>query len=122
MVITRTLALVGHGMVAHRLVEAVRAEDPAGAWRIVVLAEESRPAYDRVGPTSYVDGWDPAKLALPGADYADDDHVELRLGDPVVRVDRERRTVVTRAGFEQDYDTLVLATGSRALVSSGQRL
>jgi nitrite reductase (NADH) large subunit len=116
MVMPRTLVVVGHGMVAHRLVEAVRADDPAGAWRVVVLAEEPRPAYDRVGLTSYADGWDPAKLALPGADYAADDHVELRLGDPVVLVDRERRAVITRAGFEQDYDTLVLATGSRPFV------
>jgi nitrite reductase (NADH) large subunit len=113
---TRTLVVVGHGMVAHRLVEAVRADDQDGTWRIVVLAEEPRPAYDRVGLTSYVDGWDPAKLALPGADYADDEHVELRLGDPVVRVDRERRVVHTRAGFEQGYRALVLATGSRPFV------
>jgi nitrite reductase (NADH) large subunit len=113
---TRTLVVAGHGMVAHRLVEAVRAEDPAGTWKIVVLAEEARPAYDRVGLTSYVDGWDPAKLALPGADYAGDDQVELRLGDPVVAIDRERRTVTTRAGFEQSYDALVLATGSRPFV------
>jgi nitrite reductase (NADH) large subunit len=112
----RTLVVVGHGMVAHRLVEAVRAADTAGAWRVVVLAEEPRPAYDRVGLTSYVDGWDPARLALPGADYTGDEHVELRLGDPVVRIDRERRVVHTRAGFEQLYDALVLATGSRPFV------
>jgi len=113
---TRTLVVAGHGMVAHRLVEAVRTDDPAGTWKIVVLGEEARPAYDRVGLTSYVDGWDPAKLALPGADYAGDDQVELRLGDPVVAIDRERRTVTTRAGFEQGYDALVLATGSRPFV------
>jgi nitrite reductase (NADH) large subunit len=112
----RTLVIVGHGMVAHRLVEAVRADDPAGAWRTVVLAEEPRPAYDRVGLTSYVDGWDPTRLELPGADYEGDEHVALRLGDPVVWVDRERRVVVTAAGFEQGYDALVLATGSRPFV------
>ena len=112
----RTLVVAGHGMVAHRLVEAVRAADTGDAWRIVVLAEEPRPAYDRVGLTSYVDGWDPAKLALPGADYAGDEQVELRLGDPVARIDRERRVVRTRAGFEQGYDALVLATGSRPFV------
>jgi len=50
-----TLVVAGHGMVAHRLVEAVRAEDPQGTWRVVVLAEEPRPAYDRVALTSYVD-------------------------------------------------------------------
>ncbi|MFD9963741.1 nitrite reductase large subunit NirB [Amycolatopsis sp. NPDC058986] len=112
----RTLVVAGHGMVAHRLVEAVRAEDPDGAWRIVVLAEENRPAYDRVALTSYVESWDPAALALPGADYADDPNVELRLGDVVSAVDRAQRTVVTESGFEVSYDALVLATGSRPFV------
>src|SRR6266540_2383354 len=111
-----TLVVAGHGMVAHRLVEAVRSEDKAGSWRIVVLAEEPRPAYDRVALTSYVDGWDPAALALPGADYADDPNVELRLGDVVIAVDREAKVVTTEAGFVQPYDALVLATGSRPFV------
>ncbi|MFE6613913.1 nitrite reductase large subunit NirB [Amycolatopsis sp. NPDC057786] len=112
----RKLVVAGHGMVAHRLVEAVRAEDKTGEWQIVVLAEEARPAYDRVALTSYVDTWDPASLALEGADYADDPMIELRLGDAVVSVDRERKTVVTEAGYEQPYDALVLATGSRPFV------
>ncbi|RJQ79570.1 nitrite reductase large subunit NirB [Amycolatopsis panacis] len=111
-----TVVIAGHGMVAHRLVESIRAADPAGAWRIVVLAEESRPAYDRVALTSYVDSWDPAALALPGSDYPGDDAVELRLGDAVVSVDREAKTVTTSAGHVQPYDTLVLATGSRPFV------
>ncbi|MGC7099025.1 nitrite reductase large subunit NirB [Amycolatopsis lurida] len=110
----RTLVVAGHGMVAHRLVEAVRAGE--SDWRVVVLAEESRPAYDRVALTSYVDGWDAELLALPGSDYADDPQVELRLGDPVVSVDRENRVVRTEAGFEQSYDALVLATGSKPFV------
>ncbi|MFI6301870.1 nitrite reductase large subunit NirB [Amycolatopsis thailandensis] len=112
----RNLVVAGHGMVAHRLVEAVRAEDKTGQWQVVVLAEETRPAYDRVALTSYVDTWDPASLALEGADYADDPLVELRLGDAVASVDRERKVVVTEAGHEQPYDTLVLATGSRPFV------
>ncbi|MGW4827125.1 nitrite reductase large subunit NirB [Amycolatopsis japonica] len=112
----RKLVVVGHGMVAHRLVEAVRAEDKAGQWQVVVLAEEARPAYDRVALTSYVDTWDPASLALEGADYAGDPLVELRLGDTVASVDRERKIVVTEGGHEQPYDTLVLATGSRPFV------
>jgi nitrite reductase (NADH) large subunit len=112
----RTLVVVGHGMVAHRLVEAVRAEDPEGSWRIVVLAEEGRPAYDRVGLSSYVDGWDADGLALPGADYAGEENVELRLGDPAAAVDRENGTVTTAAGYVFGYDALVLATGSRPFV------
>ncbi|WP_199433905.1 nitrite reductase large subunit NirB [Qaidamihabitans albus] len=113
---SRTLVVAGHGMVAHRLVEAIRSEDAEGTWRIVVFGEERRPAYDRVGLTSYVDGWDAGALALPGADYSGDEAVELRLGDPVTGVDREARRVVTAGGHSERYDALVLATGSRPFV------
>jgi nitrite reductase (NADH) large subunit len=111
-----TLVVAGHGMVAHRLVEAVRAEDPRGTWRVVVLAEEPRPAYDRVALTSYVDTWDPAALALPGSDYTGDPHVDLRLGELVVSVDRDAKSVTTASGASVSYDALVLATGSRPFV------
>ncbi len=53
---TRTLVVVGHGMVGHRLVSTLRARDTSARWRIVVLAEEPRPAYDRVALSSYFDG------------------------------------------------------------------
>ncbi|WP_034274978.1 nitrite reductase large subunit NirB [Haloechinothrix halophila] len=113
---SRTLVVVGNGMVSHRLVEAVRAEDVDGAWRVVVLAEESRPAYDRVGLSSYVGNWDASALELAGSSYDGDELVELRLGDPVARIDREAKVVTTEAGFEQAYDALVLATGSYPFV------
>ncbi|MCP2259616.1 nitrite reductase (NADH) large subunit [Streptoalloteichus tenebrarius] len=113
---TRTLVVVGHGMVGHRLVRALRDRDRAGAWRIVVLAEEPRAAYDRVGLSSYADSWDAAQLALDGCEYSGDEGVDLRLGDPVVEVDRENRVVTTAGGVRQPYDALVLATGSRPFV------
>src|SRR3954454_4582897 len=75
----RHVVVVGHGMVGHRFVEAVRARDMEGRWRITVLAEESNAAYDRVGLTGYTEHWDRARLALPGNDYASDSLVSLRL-------------------------------------------
>src|SRR5919197_5789222 len=112
----RTLVVIGNGMVGHRLVQALRDRDTEGAWRVVVLAEEPRPAYDRVALSSYVDSWDPRELELDGADYAGDSLVTLRLGDPVVAIDRAARTVTTAGGFNQGYDRLVLATGSYPFV------
>ena len=39
---TSSVVLVGHGMVGHRFVEALRARDADGAWRVTVLAEGTR--------------------------------------------------------------------------------
>ncbi|MBP2454840.1 nitrite reductase large subunit NirB [Mycolicibacterium lutetiense] len=113
---TQNVVVIGHGMVGHRFVEALRSRDAAGTWRITVLSEEADAAYDRVGLTGYTEHWDRGRLALPGNDYAGDDRVDLRLGCAVAEIDREARTVRTVDGQSIDYDALVLATGSYAFV------
>ena len=108
--------VVGHGMVGHRFVEAMRARDTEATWRITVLAEEADAAYDRVGLTGYTEHWDRGRLALPGNDYAGDGQVQLRLGIRVAEIDRAAKAVVTADRERVDYDALVLATGSYAFV------
>ncbi|KZS66016.1 nitrite reductase large subunit [Mycobacterium ostraviense] len=103
-------------MVGHRLVEALRARDTSGLWRITVLAEEADAAYDRVGLTSYTETWDRGQLALPGNDYAGDDRVRVLLNTRVTEIDRATNSVVTADGQRHGYDALVLATGSYAFV------
>jgi nitrite reductase (NADH) large subunit len=112
----RHVIVVGHGMVGHRLVEALRARDANGIWRITVLAEETEAAYDRVGLTSYTESWDRNLLALPGNDYAGDEMVRLLLSTRVAEIDRATKSVLTADGQRHSYDALVLATGSYAFV------
>jgi nitrite reductase (NADH) large subunit len=106
----KTLVVVGHGMVGHRLVEVAVERGLTAQWDVVVHAEEPVHAYDRVALTTWFDG---AALALsPVTDPA----VELRLGDPVVSVDTEARLVTSASGTVTPYDALVLATGSTPVV------
>jgi nitrite reductase (NADH) large subunit len=101
------LVVIGHGMVGHRFVEAVRARDTEGRVEITVLAEEPRAAYDRVRLSAWFDG-EPLDLAeLPG--------VDVRLGEPALAIDRAARKVTTADGA-YGYDSLVLATGSYPFV------
>ena len=112
----KQLVVIGHGMVAHRLVEALRARDEAAIWQITVLCEETDAAYDRVGLTAYTDHWDRTLLALSGNDYAGDASVQVRLGAAVTEIDRLAKAVVTAEGERIGYDALVMATGSYAWV------
>ena len=50
------LVVVGHGMVGHRLVEALLERDLDATWQVTVLAEEARPAYDRIALSSLFAG------------------------------------------------------------------
>ncbi|MDX5453912.1 MAG: hypothetical protein LPK27_14350, partial [Rhodococcus sp. (in: high G+C Gram-positive bacteria)] len=76
----KSVVVVGHGMVGHRFVEALRTRDEDDLWSVTVLCEEPLPAYDRVGLSSYVGSWDSKELALAGTEYAGDDLVDLRIG------------------------------------------
>lgn len=110
------LVVVGGGMVARRLIDALRARDEAGAWAVTLLAEEPRAPYDRVALTSYFTGREPEDLALGGQELWDDPLVTLRRGVRAESIDRDARTVTTSTGQVLDYDALVLATGSYAAV------
>ena len=101
------LVVVGNGMVGHRLVAALRDRDPAGTWEVTVLAEEARPAYDRVRLSAWFDG---EALDLPVAPG-----VDVRLGEPAISLDPGGRKVFTAAAA-YEYDELVLATGSYPFV------
>ncbi|WP_298444170.1 nitrite reductase large subunit NirB [Gordonia sp. (in: high G+C Gram-positive bacteria)] len=113
---SKTVVVVGHGMVGHRFIEALRTRDTGNDWTTIVLGEETDAAYDRVGLSGYVGAWDRGALALPGNRFDDDPAVELRLGTAVAAVDPAARTVRTAAGEQIRYDALVLATGSYAFV------
>ncbi|MER6301804.1 nitrite reductase large subunit NirB [Kitasatospora sp. NPDC001539] len=108
----RDLVLVGHGMVGQRFLEAWTEQPAAPGWRVTVLAEETRPAYDRVHLSSLFAGSTPEDLELCPPGFLAEHGIDLRLGDPATAIDRAGRTVTTRSGAEVRYDVLVLATGS----------
>jgi nitrite reductase (NADH) large subunit len=112
----KSAVVIGHGMVGHRFVEALRARDESDDWSVTVLCEEPLPAYDRVGLSTYVGAWDPKELALAGNDYPGDALVDLRIGRRAASIDREARKVTTDSGEVVGYDALVMATGSYPFV------
>ncbi|MCR8896324.1 nitrite reductase large subunit NirB [Gordonia sp. GONU] len=111
-----TVVVVGHGMVGHRFVQEMRQRDTDNRWRVEIVCEETEPAYDRVGLSSYVGAWQRDSLALDGNTYDGDELVVTHLGEAVTAIDRPQRRVVTSSGREIAYDALVLATGSYAFV------
>jgi nitrite reductase (NADH) large subunit len=111
----RRLAVVGGGMVAHRLVEALLDRDTEKTWQVDLFCEEPLAPYDRVALTSYFSGQTPQDLLLGEEDLGSDPRVSVHLGGTVTAVDTARRTLTTDAG-EHAWDALVLATGSSAFV------
>jgi NAD(P)H-dependent nitrite reductase large subunit/NAD(P)H-dependent nitrite reductase small subunit len=111
-----TLVVVGNGMVGHRFVESLLERGGASRWRVVVLGEEQRPAYDRVHLSELFAGKTPAELALAHAEDYAREGIELRLGARAAALDLAAGAVETAEGERISFDRLVLATGSAPFV------
>lgn len=106
--------IVGAGLAAAKAAEALRDKGFDGA--VVLIGDESRLPYERpplskeylAGKKSLDD------FTVDAADWYRDNDVELRLGQPVVSIDRSGHTVALADGTAVPYRKLLLATGSRA--------
>ncbi len=112
----KTLVVAGHGMVGHRFVQAAVERGLTETYDVVVVGEEPRPAYDRVGLTSFFSVESADELSLLPAGRYDDPRVRLLLDTTVTSVDPAARTVVLSGGEVLSYDALVLATGAAPFV------
>src|SRR5580704_2262981 len=83
--------------------------------RVVIVGEESLPPYDRpplskdvlIGKASPTDG------LIFKREFYQENAIDLRLGDPAVRLDIELRQIELRSGESLKYDRLLLPTGAR---------
>lgn len=107
------IVVIGHGMVGHKLIEGL--VDQADV-ELTVIAEEPRPAYDRVHLTEYFSGKSADDLLLARHDFADAYGIALHLNTKATSIDTANKTVTTADGRQLDYDKLVLATGSYPFV------
>ncbi|TCK39267.1 nitrite reductase (NADH) large subunit [Paraburkholderia sp. BL8N3] len=109
------IIVIGHGMVGHKLLECL-AESQSEGLDITVLAEEPRPAYDRVHLSEFFAGKSAEDLSLVAPGFFERENFVLRLNAKAVSIDRAARTVTVSTGETLAYDKLVLATGSYPFV------
>ncbi len=83
---------------------------------VTVLSAESLPPYNRVRLTPLLGGDAQFGEITLDAPTADTEGFDLQVGRRVARIDRVEKQVITADGGIWDYETLVLATGSRAFV------
>jgi nitrite reductase (NADH) large subunit len=110
----RRIVVVGNGMVGHHFVETL--VNKGLDFHITVIGEEPRPAYDRVHLSDVFAGREPADLAMATRETYRDWGVDAHFGDPVLRIERGRKEVITESGRRFAFDKLVLATGSYPFV------
>ncbi|WP_019465688.1 NAD(P)/FAD-dependent oxidoreductase [Dyella japonica] len=107
------LVVIGNGMAGMRTVEELLQLAP-DLYDISVFGAEPHGNYNRILLSMLLSGEKQADdiVLHPPVWYASHG-IELHTGDPVVAVDRARRTVRSRSGVVRSYDRLLVATGSR---------
>jgi nitrite reductase (NADH) large subunit len=109
----KQLVVVGNGMAGIACVEQILGYEPRFA--ITVFGDETYENYNRVLLSSVLAGEKSAdEIVLNTRDWYRRHGIRLQLGVRVMEVDPADKTVTASDGSVTPYDTLLLATGSRA--------
>jgi nitrite reductase (NADH) large subunit len=109
------IIVIGHGMVGHKFLETLAAQN-SPQLEVTVLCEEPRAAYDRVHLSEFFAGKTADDLSLVAPGFFDKGNVLLKLNARAAGLDRAAKTVTVASGEVLAYDKLVFATGSYPFV------
>ena len=106
-----TIVIVGNGMVSYSLCSKLVADGASDSadqrFKIIVIGEENRPAYDRVHLTRYFENYSADDLLLASKDWYRANDIDLRLGQKVVEIVPAAKTVTTSTGDTVHYLSLI---------------
>jgi nitrite reductase (NADH) large subunit len=112
----RRLVVVGNGMAGMHVVEQLITLAPQ-AYDITVFGAEPYGNYNRILLSPVLAGEKTfADIVLHTPQWYRDNGVKLHAGDPVIAIDRVKRSVKSQSGVEAPYDRLLLATGSKPII------
>lgn len=113
----RRVVVIGFGPVAARLIDDLRPAVRDHRLQLLVVGAEPGPAYNRIMIGELAVGrTDPEMLIMADPEELAADGVQLRLGVPVIGIDRQRRFLTLGDGDQFAYDVLIFATGAAARV------
>lgn len=112
----KKLIVIGNGMVGYKFCEKLVNSDRSDEFDITVFGEESRPAYDRVHLSEYMDTKSATQLLLAAPNWYQDNNIKLHTSSLVSEIDPKNKQIITYKKEVFPYDSLVIATGSSAFV------
>ncbi|MGG3467091.1 nitrite reductase large subunit NirB [Neobacillus pocheonensis] len=108
----KKLVLVGNGMAGVRTIEEILKQSK-DLYEITIFGSEPHPNYNRILLSKVLQGDTEVKdITLNDWDWYQENNIHLYTGETVMKIDTQRKTVVTDRGRIQPYDELILATGS----------
>jgi nitrite reductase (NADH) large subunit len=113
----RRLVVIGNGMAGGRFVEDLLARGGADRFAITVFGDEPHGNYNRILLSSVLAGHHrPSDIFINPLSWYAARGITVHAGVRVEAIDVARHRVVGAGGAVEEYETLVIATGSRPLV------
>ena len=110
------LVMVGNGMAGVRTLEELIKLAP-DLYDITVFGAEPHPNYNRILLSPVLAGEQTLPdIVLNDLAWYKDNHITLHTGKTVVKIDRKAREVIADDGTRENYDRLLLATGSNPFI------
>ncbi|AXQ28411.1 NAD(P)/FAD-dependent oxidoreductase [Solimonas sp. K1W22B-7] len=110
------LVVIGNGMAGMRTVEELLRLAP-DLYDITVFGAEPHGNYNRILLSPVLAGEKTVDdIMLNTREWYAKNGITLHAGDPVVKIDRPRRTVHSQSGLAIQYDRVLLATGSNPFI------
>lgn len=110
------LVMVGNGMAGVRTLEELLKIAP-DLYDITVFGAEPHPNYNRILLSPVLAGEQTIdEIILNPLSWYEEHGIRLHLGKKVVEVDRRKRIVRAADGTEEEYDRLLIATGSNPFI------
>lgn len=112
----KKLIVIGNGMVGYKFCEKLVHSNRSSEFDITVFGEESRPAYDRVHLSEYMNEKTAEQLLLAPTGWYKENSIKLCTASMVSEIDPKNKKITTYKKEVYSYDYLVIATGSSAFI------
>jgi nitrite reductase (NADH) large subunit len=113
----RKLVVIGNGMAGARVVEEMLSRGGADQFRITIFGDEPYGNYNRILLSDVLNGsHDASDIFLNPLPWYADNGIQLHAGVRVSKVERHARRVIGEGGVVEEYDQLIIATGSLPFV------
>lgn len=112
----KKLVLIGNGMAGVRTIEEIVKRD-AETFEITIIGDEPYPNYNRIMLSNVLQGKTTINdININDWDWYKDNHINLLTGEKAVRIDKDKKEVITDKQQILAYDELIIATGSSAFI------
>lgn len=107
--------IIGNGIAGTTAAEQIRKHDTEG--QISMITKESLPLYSRIRLPDYICGKiNEKELIIKDQEWHDRNNIQLITGVEIGRIDYEGKKVYAKNGDTFEFDSLLLALGSRSFI------